>query len=647
MQIKPLQQLPKKHLLMAAGLVVALLAMLIVYQYIQSLTTSKPSETIDIAEQKLLTPQTVAVFYADIERSLSLAETEGDLLSQAPKMSVGNPLGFLQKLNSAGAPIHKQAEKLLLVAEAASTEASRTTLDVTLVLTGQFNPEKLASAIKQNALTTAIAKNAHVYRVTPPEDVETCGKVPNLDISIQQDNIIITAEGKIKQALKKLTNPKNSDHAAPWKPYRQNKLFAAAIFNPELAKKQIKEPMTRMMLAQAPTKDFTKTYFGAEVSLMDRGVALNLQSWTTAEQAKELATNAQEKRDGFVKLFPKEPASIQFYKDILESMEFDASGNKLTFNMAISGDQISQMSDIQNQIATLIQSQFKFQSTTESESESTEPKEDILADPRFIPYYQNNADIDNIDTSNIDQFSQDLGEKFGPFRVLVSAEAQSFSNRRKQSDSTLFVHVKSGIIPNIPTSMHSNDENARAKVTIQRVENSQGNNILKLETCGKDRNNKPQALPASTHTSYQGDTAISQHTVQGEKALRLADGYTTDDAQMVHGFLELRIANIIQEDTVPATTDKPFKVGKALVHIEKAEYNNLTYKLEDPEGQILNVLPLSGKKQVLKANTKSKSGDSITQYASGTPQFVKVIYSTQEQSRTYPFKLEVKRSENP
>ena len=112
MQIKPLQQLPKKHLLMAAGLVVALLAMLIVYQYIQSLTTSKPSETIDIAEQKLLTPQTVAVFYADIERSLSLAETEGDLLSQAPKMSVGNPLGFLQKLNSAGAPIHKQAEKL-------------------------------------------------------------------------------------------------------------------------------------------------------------------------------------------------------------------------------------------------------------------------------------------------------------------------------------------------------------------------------------------------------------------------------------------------------------------------------------------------------------------------------------------------------
>lgn len=626
----------------------------------EPLRSKETSEAIEIAENALINKQTVFVGYADVTR-LNYLYNEF-VKSELPDERSNTPeahdlFAFLQKVDNEGLPLLKQAEELLLVANAKENLNSNTekdtqkeAIETILVITGQFNVEQTIKAFEKHMLAFPLTENAAVYRITPAQNIETCAQGEPFDMYVDKESIIITPEGALKGTLKTLAqNKAQPKDILNWKAYREGKLMALAILNPNRAIENVTNPFANMFIRgkKEEIESFKKAFASVDLSIISQSLSTNLQVWTTAENAQKNHEKLSASIEGVKAFIPEEPAEMADYKNMLNNLQSSVNGNLWEFNLSLGESELNSLKELPKNLGKIMMSSMSgMKSNTDDENSNSNP--DVLVDESNITIYQNNVDIDKLNTAILDVFSNKKGFKVGPFMISPSVEPFfSFGQKKEPTDDLerIYVQIESGIIPNMNISMHGDSENPRVQLFIQKVADHSGQNILNIETCGPNRTAKAVELTAMPRISYEGNEQKRHTTVSGKRELKLLKGHTQKQAKTVEGYIQLRIPSMIKTVDIPAKEGETYSFKGTNFTITKSSYGELGYTIEGQKDLVLDVMPLNKDKKVIEANSKSSSGNNITQYPSGTPVFARLILASQEQERTFSFKAPVKQLE--
>lgn len=650
----------KSNIIALSITVLMLVLMTIAGIMTEPLRSNETSEVIEVAENALINKQTVFAAYADVTRLNYLYNeyVKGELPEEKNNTAEAyNLFAFLQKVESEGLPILKQAEELLLVANSKENldpslekKANKEAFETVLVITGNFEVEQTIKAFEKHMLAFPLTENAAVYRITPAQNIETCSQGEPFDLYVDKESIIIAPEGKLKGTLKTLAQTKSqSQDILDWKEYRKGKLIAFTVLNPNRAAEGVTNRFANMFIRgkKEEIESFKKAFASVDLSIISQSLSTNLQVWTTAENAQKNHEKLTAGIEGIKAFIPEEPTEMSDYKNMLDNLQSSTDGDLWEFNLSLGQSELNSLKELPKNLGKIMMSSMTGNSNNPA-NEATESKPDVLADKSNITIYQNNVDIDSLNTAILDVFSNKKGLKVGPFMISPSVEPFfSFGQKKEPADDLerIYVQIESGAIPNMNISMHGDPENPRVQLFIQKIADHSGQNILNIETCGPNRTAKAVELTSMPHISYEGNEQKRHTTVSGKRELKLLKGYTQKQAKTVEGYIQLRIPSMIKTVDIPAKEGESYTFKGAELTITKSSYGELGYTIEGQKDLVLDVMPLNKDKKVIEANSKSSSGNSITQYPSGTPVFARLILASQEQERTFSFKAPVKQLE--
>jgi hypothetical protein len=224
-------------------------------------------------------------------------------------------------------------------------------------------------------------------------------------------------------------------------------------------------------------------------------------------------------------------------------------------------------------------------------------------------------------------FLPDVDTVSGPFGIQLSAVELS-----DQADAgpELTISATHRGIPNL------GDGKQRVQLYVESVSDAQGNELLRDETCGRERN----ALPASI------DTAHFNNSLKGEKTVRLKAGVRQENIQRIRGRVELLLP-VKTERVLLAALDQEHTVDRdgVRVVVQRSGGDTLNYKVYGDSHRVLALRGLNDAAQPL-AGTSSMSGGflfgeglSKSQSFAGQVASAELVLATSDVEKRFPFEL--------
>jgi len=222
-------------------------------------------------------------------------------------------------------------------------------------------------------------------------------------------------------------------------------------------------------------------------------------------------------------------------------------------------------------------------------------------------------------------FAEEVEAQQGPFGIRIDAV-------RLPSDPTSGLEVTivafSGAIPNVVDG----DE---ARLFVDSVQSTSGQELLRSEECGKDRN----ALPAKFSTT--GSAGL-----RAEKTVRLVPGADAASFHRVSGHVELRLPTRTEMVGIPTSgRDATVRRYGATFAVSKVEAGNVSYRIGGASDRVLHFRALNGQGKPLSSSGgfwgdflfgEGRAGQK--EYA-GTVDRLEVVFAADLQTLRFPFAL--------
>jgi hypothetical protein len=178
------------------------------------------------------------------------------------------------------------------------------------------------------------------------------------------------------------------------------------------------------------------------------------------------------------------------------------------------------------------------------------------------------------------------------------------------------------------------------------VRDGAGNNLLRVEDCGEDRNDLPTPLEIREHSTYSGETWHTERRAAGTKTVRLEPGTRLADVATIEGAVTLNLA----ETTETRRLDAPF-AGQTIemeglrIELKEAGERRISYSVSGETDRLLAVRALNAQGQVL-ATAGTAGGGSFGGFErkverdfQGRIASADFIIATGFSARSYPFRL--------
>jgi len=224
------------------------------------------------------------------------------------------------------------------------------------------------------------------------------------------------------------------------------------------------------------------------------------------------------------------------------------------------------------------------------------------------------------------QFAEKVDASAGPFGVRLDATRLG---SKPEDGLELVVAGFANGIPNLAA------DPARATLIVDSVTSSGGQELLKREDCGRERNGKPAEFTSSLPPR-----------LSASKILRLVSGADAHALQRIAGHIALRLPTRTEAVTVaqPKAGTAVEKYG-ARVSISQVAGGSLSYQVTGDRNRVLLIRALNAKGQPL-AHHMKMSGDLLfgsgfagrTDY-SGSIAALEIVFAAEEQSAAFPFAL--------
>ncbi|MGD8843660.1 MAG: hypothetical protein PVJ83_09320 [Gammaproteobacteria bacterium] len=371
---------------------------------------------------------------------------------------------------------------------------------------------------------------------------------------------------------------------ARWREFRDDQLAGLALFIPEnvpnVGNRFVQQPVNH---AREALDAFKEVYFGIGVSPLPFTARLDLMmAGDDAAAARTVATGWQAALNDSKQQWGEQMPTVARLHDAVQVSEENGA---LRVSAAVDKAWLEDAAGIPQEFMNLLFGGSHMSVSTPGATAA--PQERLEENP--YPF-ATEVSADNLPGYQAEPpFVPVADSVSGPFGIRLSAVELG------EQDATgiaLTVSATHRGIPNL------GDGKQRVQLYIDSVTDAQGNELLREETCGRDRNGLPAAV----------DQTHFKNSLTGEKTVRLKPGVGQADVDRIRGHVELllpintetiRLASLDQQQVIDRDTMR--------VVVEQSASDTLSYKVYGDTRRVLALRGLNSAAQSL-AGTSSVSG---------------------------------------
>jgi hypothetical protein len=576
------------------------------------------------AEAALATPDLVLLAAVNVRQAVFLERWFlGAPVIRAADSRAARPVDertMLEHLTRAHVDVRRDVEHVVYGLYPATDRGVRHAI----VVVGQFDAAAveryLAGELHGVAQSIAGRTSYEVRRANP----DRCEDVTTWMITVDPRWILISDAGAHATLVPRLTQIPPADEAelAWWRALAHSDVVSVGMWRLRDADQTVSAPFlktsARAMIAQAEGIEHVYLGLGAKTVPPSGRLRLVLDS-TDASRVRQkfadLRQSLQQSRDRWTQAAPSLGA-------LFDSIRITDNGNRETIEFTVDRTLASNLERAINELLAAVVSglggRMERSPRPAQQAERIESQPVVftpVVDPSALAAYDPGATF----AEEVDQVQGPFGLRLAAMRVPSTAD----------SGLELEVEAFAGAIPNASAG------GERARLFVDSVTSVTGQELLRAEPCGRQRNAVPGVF-----STWGGQR------LRATKTVRLLPGADPRMLGGITGHVELQLPTRVETRSVarpaPGTT---LAAHGAKVTIVKVEGGDVQYQVAGARDRVLEVRALNAAGQPLSSDMKVSSdfllGEGTaaqTQYA-GIVDKLEVTFAAEEQALRWPFKL--------
>ena len=580
------------------------------------------SDTVPRAEQALATADAVLLAGINVKQAAFLERWYiGAPPASAPTAGAahsGDP-SLLDHLQAAHVDPRRDVDYVL----AALYPTATGDVGRALALTGRFDPAAvnayLADTLHGKRLAAAKPDS---YEITLT-DPTSCQPTGTWVVTADASWILIADAASHEAVLARLTSAaERSDGELDWwRPLARADLLSIGVRDPSRLAGATPTPMLKSAAQEIAVKAeaFQRIYLGFGMTPVppEGRLRLVIDAKDEARAAAQIATWQRAVADSRERWASAMPSVVALY----DSLAIRSEGARNTVEVIVGRAAVANVQHIAGEVLAGVLGGFGVNPTlpaigSDAERIETNPaKFEAAVDAAQLAPYDPAA-----------PFAEKVDRAAGPFGVRLEEIKQDAA----AADGLDFVIA--GFANGVP-NLAANAE--RARLFVDSVKSTSGQELLKVEACGRDRNGEPAKF-----------TESSAPRLRASKTLHLIAGAEQRSVQRIDGHVELRLPTRTETIRIahPAAGTVIEKYGVA-VKVTKLAGGSVSYDVTGERDRLLLLRALNAKGQPLDRSMMMSGdflfGDGSTAQSEyhGAIDALDVVLAADEQTLTYPFTL--------
>lgn len=580
-------------------------------------------ETLPRAEQALATPDLLILGGLNAKQAVFLErwfmDTPATTAEPPIQPTATGERTLLDHLRAAHVDPRKDLDYVLYALY--PSEASGLRQAVALI--GRFDPAAVGAYLQGELHGKLIPAAGHPSYEVALTDGTTCKVASTWIVTVEPGWILVADAASHAALLPRFSETPRGGGAEIgwWHDLARADLASIAIRRPDglknLAPMPFLEPAAEAAAPQIEA--FEHAYLGLGIKAVPPEGELRLvldakDATRAAEQIKSWQVAVAESRDRWAGTMP---SMARLY----DGLTIRTEGARSTVDVTVNRATAARLQDVGNELVSSIFAGFGVQANSQPASSSAERIE--TDPPKFAPTASISA-LKPYDPAA--QFAEKVDLNTGPFGLRLDAIRLG---SKTEDGLEVVVEGFTGAIPNIAADPE------RAQLVIDSVMSTAGQELLKHEDCGRERNSQPVAF-----------TSALPPRLKASKTVRLVPGADAHALQRIAGHVALRLPTRTEAVTIsdPKAGVVIEKYG-ARISVNPVAGGSLSYQITGASDRVLLIRALNAKGQQLASQMKI-SGDLMlgggfaarADY-SGTIGALEIVFAAEEQSADFPFVL--------
>jgi hypothetical protein len=603
------------------------------------------SEPVERAENALAVPGLIGLAHLHVEQAVALERLagggpDGEALPGTPEEQERRDL--LPALRDRGVDPRDVTHQWLIGAIAGEQGSG-----LVQILYGDFPVEIVRTALEETYEIEPAPEGGAPLLTLTREDVGTCERSEPMAVALGRERIVFGEPNLVSLVLARLESgaPAEIDLAA-WRAQRDAHVASAGLLVPRELGNLVSNPIAQMMLAGALEQmtPVESVFVGALPRLLPPGVIVDTS--LEADDADWVREQEQRFAGWRSEMEAKASEKLPSAAELLRRISVEAAGNRLSLQVTFDPDLRQETEDFVTEGGRLIfggsgneDMGALFDTTGEKQREVTLKRNELQKFPS--PF----------STDQIPDFVRDESQKIegeirlGPFGV----RSRAVRILREQGDLVeLEIAAASSRIPNLGNEASFVGRTPRLRLFVSRVLGREGEDLLREEHCGPDRNSLGEQLQSGTDSEFvDGSFVKVAPDYSGTKKVRLREGAQLEDVAAVEGYIEMRLPTALQKIRVDAPlADKVVEGNGVRLEFGDGEDGRLTYEISGRGDMLLAIRGRNAAGRALESGGGSSSsslfgsGKSVSKRFMGEIAYVEVILVEEESSTRHPFTLE-------
>lgn len=575
-------------------------------------------ETLPRVEQALATPDLLLLVGVNAKQAVFLERWFMDTPAASPPSAppAVADRGLLDHLRGARVDPRRDLDYVLYAAYPSREPGVRQAV----ALIGRFDPAAIGKYLTDELHGKAIAGAEHPSYEVALTDTYSCKPAASWIVSTEPGWILIADPAAHAALAPRFLSQALHDTAETkwWHDLALADVAGVAIRRPEKLDPDASLPFAQI---SAPELDaFERAYLGLGISAVPPAGQLRLvldakDASRAADQVNALRQAVEESRGRWAAAMP---AVARLY----DGLSIRTEGARSMLEVTIDRSTVARLQDLGNELVSQIFGGLGVSVGTQPAGSAS--AEQIDKDASKFEASASLAALAPYDPSA--QFAEKVDASAGPFGLRLDAIRLG---SKPEDGLELVVAGFANGIPNLAA------DPARATLIVDSVTASAGQELLKREDCGRERNGKPAEFTSSLPPRLSATKTV--HLIAGADARAL---------QRIAGHIALRLPT--KTDAVTITDPKAGAVVEkygARVSISQVVGGNLSYQITGERDRVLLIRALNAKGQPL-AHTMKMSGDLLfgsglagrTDF-SGSIAALEIVLAAEEKSAEFPFAL--------
>lgn len=610
----------------------ALAAGLYGYGYFSKRLTPSPlPPDVAAAENALAVPGLIAIGRFDVYFARRLEEV---LAGFGDPGALPNPVrddrSFPGLVKAAGVDFTQQVDYAL-----AASVLNEQTAQAVALLFGKFPAQKIRDSLDGAYDVTKETAGGRDILILTRKNPERCEAPESFAVSLTDSRVVFGNRDLVIRTLDRM-----DARAEPlidvklWKKFGSDGVFAAALLLPGEASKMTTQPGVSTLLGSIKNSnnDIKSVFLAGEPQVVPPGLSVSVSVVASKDWVAEAETRLTAWRDAAA---AQAGQTLPTLTALLDSLSVSADGHRLALETAISGELNRSITSLPGEIMS-----FAFGSAAPEDSAVTEK----TVAPDTLPQFVAETGHDKLPPFAKDDFT--AAAVSGPFGVRVkNLQVRTMPD----GDVTeIVLETRSSDIPNTPSdnSHVGATGDSYAQVQIARVHDDAGNDLLREETCGAERNGKPGPLTSTTAGRFVGNEFRGFTELRGEKTLRLKPGTSAEDIARLEGHARLRLP--VKTRTLslkPPFSGQSAQNEKMRLIFLPARGNRLRYQISGQTDMILDVRAKNAKGEYLASSGAAAmdrifdAGRIIEREYKGRIAQAEVVLADEIVEKDYPFAI--------